>query len=178
MNTLRKKDIPLGAAVTIAALVLLVSVVKGREGAGVQPSGVVPTAAPAREAPVDEGHSSADEIDLERLKRPKREGAVQDLFPSKPLAVAPTPVVVAAPPPRPVPPPAPTAPPLPFKYLGRLADGSAQTVFLERNQIALSASVGDVIDSLYKVEAIAEASVQFTYLPLGSRQILSIPAQH
>ncbi len=163
---------PAGAAITVAALVLVASVVTGREegrapdrisNATIEPSGAV----------------ASEDLDLERLKRVKKEGEIQDLFADRfwnpgPAQAASTPTAAAT---KPAPPPAPSAPPLPFRYLGRLADGDKLTVFLEKNQEALSAAAGDTIESTYQVESIADSAVNFVYLPLGTKQVLSIPAQ-
>lgn len=177
MITLRKKDVPAGAAITIVALVLLAGAVKGREAPEPGAAVVEPSAVQRRDTGPEPQPASADDIDLEKLKRPRREGAMQDLFPARPAA-PPAPVAIAiAPPPRPAPPPPPSAPPLPFKYLGRLADSEKLIVFLERNQETLTASTGESIDGLYEVEKVTETTVEFLFKPLGTRQILAIPAQ-
>lgn len=76
--------------------------------------------------------------------------------------------------------PAPAAPPaapaLPFRYLGRMADGERQIVFLERNREAMQVTAGDAIDGLYRIDSVSESSVVFTYLPLGVMQTLAVPA--
>lgn len=170
MKRLRKRDIPAGAAITVAALALLASVGTGREDARA-PEPVVDVA-------VTRGPAVASEdLDLERLKRVRKEGEIQDLFAGRswnpPPAAAAAPRAVE----KPAPPPPRSAPPLPFKYLGRMADAERLVVFLERNQVALSASAGDRLQGDYQVEGIAESAVTFLYLPLGTKQILSIPAQ-
>lgn len=165
MRPLLKRDIPAGAAITIAALVLVASVVTGREDGR----------APAKElARAPTQPVAAEDLDLERLKRLRNEDAPQDLFAPR---TPPPPVqqVAAA---APSAPPVPSAPPLPFKYLGRMVDGSKVLVFLERNQDSLSVAAGDTLDNLYQVESIAETAVHFVYLPLGTKQVLGIPAQY
>jgi hypothetical protein len=160
-----KRDVPVGAAITVAAMALVASVVTGREDGRTPDTVVEAPVAPVRAV-------AADDLDLERLKRPKREGEIQDLFAGR--SWSPPPQVVAAPAvvEKPAPPPAPSAPLLPFKYLGRMADAERLVVFLERNQVAVSASVGDKLDNDYEVEAIAESAVHFIYLPLGTKQVL------
>jgi len=188
MRQFLKRDIPAGAALAVVVLVLVASVVTGRERARAPAASInesLAPAAPARHAVAGERAAVvAGDLDLERLKRPKKDGEtedreIQDLFADRaslppPASVAPPPAVVA----KPAPPPPPSAPPLPFKYLGRMVDGDAQLVFLERNQAALSAAAGDRLDNHYRVESIAESAVHFIYLPLGAKQVLSIPAQH
>ena len=158
----------------ILALILLASVVAGREDAPEAKRIAVPIAPPAPAQVPD-----TEDLDLGKLKRVKKEGEVQDIFAGRSWTPPPAPVVAApvalAPP---APPPAPSAPPLPFKYLGRMADAERLVVFLERNQVALSASVGEKLENDYQIEGISESAVTFLYLPLGTKQILNIPAQY
>jgi len=170
MKRVLKRDIPAGAGITVAALVLVASVVTGREE-GRAPDAVV--AAAVAPAPA----LASEDLDLERLKRPKKEGEIQDLFASRSWSPPPARVATAAAAPMiPAPPPAPTAPPLPFKYLGRMADGGKVVVFLERNQATLSAAAGDKLENDYQLESIAESTVHFVYVPLGMKQVLNIAA--
>jgi hypothetical protein len=167
-----KRDVPAGAAIAVAALALLASVVTGREDVREERRPQATTAESVREKSI-----AQEDLDLERLKRQRKEGDVQDLFAGRawnPPPAAAAPVVVEPP----APPPVPSAPPLPFKYLGRMADGDRLVVFLERNQAALSARVGDRLENDYQLESVAESAVHFVYLPLGTKQILSIPAQY
>jgi hypothetical protein len=171
MRRLLKRDIPVGAAIAVAALALVASVVTGREEGRTPDRIAEPVIAPNRAV-------AAEDLDLKRLTRAKKEGEIQDLFSgrswsSPPVQVAAAPATAAKPPP----PPAPSAPPLPFKYLGRMADSDRLVVFLEKNQATLSASVGDKLENDYQVESIAESAVHFVYLPLGTKQVLNIPAQ-
>ncbi len=171
MRRFLKRDVPVGAAIAVAALALLASVVTGREEQRTPAKISEATVMPA--IPV-----AAADLDLERLKRAKKEGEIQDLFANRfwdlpPVAVAAAPVAVQ----KNTPPPVPSAPPLPFKYLGRMVDGAMQVVFLERNQATLSAAAGDQLENDYQVESIAESAVHFIYLPLGTKQVLSIPTQ-
>lgn len=170
MKRLLKRDVPAGAAITVTALVLVASVVTGREEGRAPETVVAAAVAPAPAI-------AAEDLDLERLRRPKKEGEIQDLFASRswsapPARVAAVPAVVE----KPAPPPAPSAPPLPFKYLGRMIEGDKAVVFLERNQAALSAAAGDKLENDYQLESIAESAVHFVYLPLGTKQVLNIAA--
>lgn len=82
----------------------------------------------------------------------------------------------APPPPPPAPPPVPTAPVLPFKYMGRQEDpaAAAATVFyLSRGRDAYAVRVGDKLDSEYQLDGIDNGFLQFTYLPLSTKQTLS-----
>ncbi len=166
------RDVPTGAAITITALVLLASVVTGRED-NLAPAPVlepVPAAALSLAASAD--------LDLDRLRRTKKDSEPQDIFATRASQAMAAPQVAVAAVAKPAPPPVPTAPPLPYKYLGRMADESRILVFLARNENSLSAAVGDTLDGAYRIESISESSVQFTYLPLGVKQTLGVPAPY
>jgi hypothetical protein len=167
MKPIHKRDVPAGAAITVLALVLLASVVTGREDERPAALVVEPASVPVQNA-------SVEDLDIDRLKRPRKATPPPDLFASRTPTPAPAaaPVVAAAPAPA-----APTAPALPFKYLGRMVDGGKEVVFLERNQDSLTAAAGDTLDNIYQVESISESAVQFVYLPLGTKQVLSVPAR-
>jgi hypothetical protein len=72
------------------------------------------------------------------------------------------------------PPPPPTAPPLPFRVLGRYIEGGRATVFIQYNEKTVIATEGTVINDQYRVEAINDKAMAFTYLPLNERQILML----
>ncbi|MGB3934168.1 MAG: hypothetical protein WBL29_00475 [Burkholderiales bacterium] len=160
----------MGAALTIAALVLAASAVTGREESRAPAAVTVPADAPAPSP-------AADDLDVARLKRPKAEGAPPDLFAPR-QAPAPAAPLVAAAVEKPAPPPPPSAPPLPFKYLGRMIDNDKVVLFLGRNQESFAAAAGETLDGTYLVESIGESAVQFVYLPLGTKQSLVIAAQN
>jgi hypothetical protein len=72
-------------------------------------------------------------------------------------------------------PPAPTAPPLPFTYIGRFQEeGQPMVYYLERGADVLVVAAGQQIDNNYRLEAAANGQLQFTYVPLDARQVLSI----
>lgn len=70
----------------------------------------------------------------------------------------------------------PTAPALPFQYLGKLTENRRLQVFLMKDASLYTVAAGQVLENLYKVERVTEESVTFTYLPLGTSQILEIRA--
>ena len=70
---------------------------------------------------------------------------------------------------------APSAPPLPFIYLGKITQGGNTELLLMRGEELISIAAGDQIDGQYRVDAISESSVDFTYLPLKMRQSLALP---
>jgi hypothetical protein len=163
MKALLTRKIQPRAALAVVALALLATVVSGREkrdlaaDPGAEPAARVTAPASATAAPPD--------LDLERLKRPRTEDAIADLF-----APAPEPAAAEAAP------AAPTTPPLPFRYVAKIIDGGETAVFLMNGNDHYNVRPGQVIDKTYKVERITETAVTFTYLPLGTRQVLSVPA--
>jgi len=83
----------------------------------------------------------------------------------------------AAAPKRPAPPalpPAPVAPALPFKYLGQLQTEDGATVFLSAGGKTVPVQAGGLIDNVYRVEAVSAARIDFTHLPTGTAQSLTI----
>src|SRR5262245_9417536 len=79
------------------------------------------------------------------------------------------------PPAAPAPAAAPTAPPLPFTFLGRYTDGNNATVyFVTRDDRVYDVKPGDVIDSIYSIEAVENGQLVFLYKPLNTRQPLAL----
>jgi hypothetical protein len=97
--------------------------------------------------------------------------SVAAVTPQKP-ASAPPPVAVAAP-------IAPTAPPLPFVAVGLIAGadvaGGQPVAFLQQQEQVLLVKVGDDIAKTYRVESISPQRIEFTFLPLQQRQVLTVP---
>lgn len=155
-------------AVTVTVLaVLLASVVAGNENPQPPPA----PAAIAQAQPPARAQPPAPELDLERIRRSARQETIPELFTPRRWQSA-SPVAK----PRPGPPPAPSAPPLPFSYLGKLIDGERTVVFLARGDRTYSVEPGKQIDDSYRLERAQPAELTFTYLPLGTRQALAIPA--
>ena len=75
-------------------------------------------------------------------------------------------------PPPPAPPP--TAPPLPFTYLGKAVGEGAWEVYLARGDKTYIVHPKEVVDGVYRVDAIAPPTITFTYLPLNQVQQLNI----
>jgi hypothetical protein len=161
-------EVPAGAAASMLALALLAGVVAGGEKAD-EPKVIAPRDS-IRVEP-----TASEDLDVARLVRTRTEQSAPDLF-SNPLFVPP-PVAQPTPPPvaKPEPPPAPVAPPLPYAYLGRMNHGERQIVYVLKNQDMLIAERGETLENAYRVEDISDASVVFVYLPLGTKQVLSIP---
>jgi hypothetical protein len=150
MKELKRLLRPVGLAVTI--LSLLASVVAGRE----RPS--LALAEPV--APQSRG------IDLSRLER-AAPGTAPAADPFAPKSFAPQqaqqPVVQAKP----------EAPALPFRYLGKLIEDGKLSVFLANGAESVTAVAGERIGD-YRVDKVTESEVQFTYLPLKTKQSLPL----
>ncbi len=155
-----KRDLPKRATLAAIALVLVASVVTGRE----KPS------APFTE-PVNriETRIEADaDIDLSKLERPAPAAPQTDPFARLSFA-RPAPQAAGAEPSRPV------APPLPFRYIGTLTQDGKTEVFVMRGDDIISIAPGQKIDAEYRVDGITESSISMTYLPLKTRQALELP---
>jgi hypothetical protein len=137
------------AALTAAALALIVSLVNGREAAEAKPDPPAEGAAP-----------SSDRVEP-AIEASVVVGSVRE----------------ALPPPSPRrAPPAPAAPPLPFSYLGKMIDGDKTHVFVGRGADHYSVEPGLTIDDTYKVEKITDTTVTFLFLPTRTRQVLAVPS--
>jgi hypothetical protein len=175
MKPLLPRDIPRRAAVVVVVLALIASVVAGREEPSADPQ--TDRARESASPPTGDGpapQSGLPDLDLDKLNRAARNNKITDLFASKASMPAPPPAVAAITPPPPPPPPAPTPPPLPFRYFGKWVDGEKMAVFLWKDNEGHSASAGDTLDGTYRIESITDSSVNFIYLPLGSKQALPI----
>lgn len=154
-----------------------------RDNSGTQTSEVV-SAADRTERPravqtQTVAQSEAPHVNLEKLKSRSLGESGRDPFagtaprPVRIPAAPPPPTVAAAPAP---PPPAPRAPPLPFTYMGKLLSGEDAAIFLIHGDRNLIVREGDTIDSVYRIERIAESDITLTYLPLNQQQRLDIGA--
>ncbi len=116
-------------------------------------------------------------LDLERLSRADHGRPAGDPFRPRnwfEVKVAPPP---PAQPVQPPPPPPPEAPPLPFTFIGRLTEHGRTVVYLNLQDRIASGGVGDTIDRRYRIEAIDDRAITFTYLPLDIRQQLALPGR-
>lgn len=131
----------------------------------------------ATRSPRTGAHQEAPQVNLEKLRSRDPGTVSRDPFavPAPrgatrpgPAAPAPSPARVA------VAPSPPGAPPLPFTYMGKLISGEDLAVFLVQGERNLIVHEGDTIDSLYRVEHIAERVITLVYLPLNQRQTIVI----
>lgn len=143
-----------------------------------QPEATSPAPAKRREAgdaarrPEAQRAPQPSRLELERMKR-EDAAAIGNAFQATSWYVPPPappapPSVPSAPPP----PPKPTAPPLPFTYLGTYEDKPARVVILVKGERMYTVSEGEVIESTYRVERVADGFVELTYLPLDMKQTL------
>lgn len=167
------------ALAAVAATALLAALYADPAHDIVQPNAHAQVSAPESRAAAASAESAAvRDPDLARARQrfdpPARSGSIEDVFAprswARPEAQPASPPPIAAPA---APPPAPTAPPLPYKYLGQLREQGRTVVFLARGDAPVMAKAGEVIDGDYRVERISETEVEFTYLPLVTRQVLS-----
>lgn len=134
-------------------------------------SGAAPAVAQLRRAGA-EGDPAV--INLEKLKSRDLGKATRDPFATgKPRAAKPKPGGTARPAQTAVA-PLPSAPPLPFTYMGKLLSEGDLAVFLVQGERNLIVHEGDTIDSLYRVERIAEGEITLLFLPLNQRQTIVI----
>ena len=143
-------------AIAVAAVVLVTSVVAGRERPTLE---LVQEKAPRVAKAADDG------IDLEKLKRAAASAPQNDPFKSinqpKPQPAA---VQVQQ---------KPSAPPLPFRYFGRLTENGKTEVYVMLGDELLSIAPGQQHGE-YRVEQIGASQISFTYLPLKTRQTLEL----
>jgi hypothetical protein len=174
MKPFLPREIPRRAAVVVVVLALIASVVAGREELSSDPQAAQEHAsAPAMNGAAPQ--AGLPDLDLDRLNRSVKNNRITDLFASKAIAPTPPPVAVAITlPTPPLPPAPPSAPPLPFRYFGKWIDGDRTVVFLWNNSEGHSVAAGDTVEGTYRIEAITDSSVDFVYLPLGSKQTLPI----
>jgi hypothetical protein len=158
MKILLTRDIPPRAALAVITLALLATVVSGRE----KPD-LAEETAPARAAARAAAPEAVPDLDPAQLKRSRTDQAIADLFASPaPAAEGVQPAARAS------------APPLPFQYVAKIVDGDRTNVYVMLGEDNYSVKPGLVIDRNYKVEKVTETAVTFTYLPLGTRQVLSL----
>lgn len=67
-------------------------------------------------------------------------------------------------------------PRLPYTFIGRLRGGGRWTVLLAAGRRQEVATEGDVLDGVWRVEAIGEHGIRFEFLPLGTYQHLAFTA--
>jgi hypothetical protein len=154
-----KQHILKRAALVVITLAAVAGVVAGRERPAREVSEAKPPRAAASQAPeVD--------IDLDKLRRGEAAALQADPFARRSFAVPTQVVSVEA--------AKPAAPPLPFRYIGKLTEGGKTEALVMRGVEPISIAAGQQIDAEYRVDAITDSSIRFTYLPLRAKQSLDL----
>ena len=139
--------------VTVAALALAAGMVAGRER-------------PTLELIQERAPQVADDgIDLSRLNRGEATTPQTDLFARRSFAPEKQQTKTVA--------EKPVAPPLPFRYFGRLTENGKTEVYVMRGEDLLAVAPGQTHGE-YRVDAVSESSIAFTYLPLKTKQTLGL----
>lgn len=158
----QRRTLWLGGALLIA--LLAAQWVNGQDGGGDQVSAVPEQKVPQREK--REMRASEDDsaqLELDRLERRKFSAQAGDLF--SPKSWLPPPPPMKAQPPSP--------PPLMFKYLGKITEGDETRVFLALAEHNYVVKPGETINNQYRVDAVTDHTITFTYIPLNAKQMLS-----
>ena len=169
MKTLLMKDIPPRAALAVVALALLATVVSGHEKQDLSQESVPAasatsaTTAATANAPTPAAGESVPDLDPAGLKRLRTDKAIADLF-----------AAPRAPEAEPQSAPRRSAPPLPFQFVARIVDGGNTSVYVTLGEDNYSVKPGLVIADQYRVEKVTDSAVTFIYLPMGTRQELSL----
>jgi hypothetical protein len=87
------------------------------------------------------------------------------------LPPPPEPVIV-----RPVEAPKPVAPTFPYRFFGRVNDGTDDTVYLARADKLVPVVPAQIVDETYRIDSITATEVRITYLPLKEQTILTLPS--
>ena len=149
------------ALLALLAMVLAATVVIGREMPAAESPGISTQPAARLEL------SLADRGGLVMPQQAADPFAPRDFNPPPP----PPPVLVAAvrEAPQPV-----ERPQLPFRYIGRMVDQHTTLVLLARGEEILTVQPGQDLGEHWRLEEIGEREAVFTYLPLNTRQSLSL----
>jgi hypothetical protein len=153
-----KRDISRRAVAIAVVLIAAAGVVAGREKPAIE-------VVEARPANIEKA-AAAPEIDLAKLRRAEASAPQSDPFAPRSFAPAVQHAQAAK--------AAPSAPPLPFAYIGRITQEGKTEVFVMRGDDVISIAAGRKIDREYRVDAITESSIVFTYLPLKTRLTLEL----
>jgi hypothetical protein len=100
---------------------------------------------------------------LVRAAAPEPTAPAGNLFPQQTWTPPPPPTAVK---------PVAVAPPLPFTFAGRYTDGDKITVYLMEGGQMHRVRQGETVNGNYRLDKIEQASISFTYLPLGTTQSL------
>lgn len=167
----RKRLLMLGLATSVAISAWTYWQQRPRDKLEANVSATVPKNASTNGSVV--GFDTVAVMDLKPVRRFSLADAETDPFAAKSWVRAPSP------PPSPPPPVVrmPEAPTLPFRYVGRQEQvGSPNTTvfYMSKGQDAYAVRTGELLGGDYRFDGYANGSLQFTYLPLATVQILPI----
>jgi hypothetical protein len=127
-------------------------------------------AAPTKEVVAANSERAAPQAGApELLTIPERSGlsrARGELFgapPPPPQVAAPAPVAAA-----------PVAPPVPYRFVGKVRKGAEEEILISKGDVVFPVKTGDMLDGMYKVEAISAERIELVYVPLGTRDRIAI----
>ncbi|MDO9220078.1 MAG: hypothetical protein Q7T90_03535 [Thiobacillus sp.] len=160
------------------AVTIALSVASGKEEAiSAKPVSPLPTPLPTPlSRAAKQPAQTLPRIELERLQRQAASAATDPAASHTFRAMSwyvPPPPPPRRPPPKPLPPPPPTAPPMPFSFMGLYEEDGVQVILLIKGDRIYTVSVGEVIDSIYRVERLNGGQLEVTYLPLNIKQSIS-----
>lgn len=97
-----------------------------------------------------------------------------DLFRFVSFQPSPPKTLPSSPPP---PPPRPSAPAFPYQYFGRMVDVNGKTVtYLARGDALIPIQARQLLDNAYRIDAVTEAQIVVTYVPLEEKIVIAVQA--
>lgn len=97
-----------------------------------------------------------------------------DLFRFVSFQPSPPKTLPSSPPP---PPPRPSAPAFPYQYFGRMVDVNGKTVtYLARGDALIPIQARQLLDNAYRIDAVTEARIVVTYVPLEEKIVIAVQA--
>jgi hypothetical protein len=164
--------------VALAATLLAMRWAGGQDERVAQPSREARAERPAARAEPAPSREALPALDIALLGARAAGGSGRDLFPAVDWEQnAREEEVRRRPPPRPAPPPPPQAPPVPFTYMGKLVEDGKATAFLVQGDRNVIAREGETLAGGWRVDAIGEQSMTFTYESLNQQRTLSFAAR-
>jgi hypothetical protein len=115
-------------------------------------------------------HVPINELYPSNIDRDPLVGSNSDPF--KVVNFTPAIIVVA---PQPPPPPKPSAPTFPYRYFGSMVDiDGKKLIYLQKDGTYYVIFEQQILDGVYRIDAISAAQISITYLPLEEKNIITI----
>jgi hypothetical protein len=181
----RRKELLLGAAVTVLALIVYRLWPASTSAAPSTPTPVRARASSSAHATPVPGPNPGGGLDVHLYaldeKRPSPITAERNLFRFKPKPLPPPPPPVPQPPPISVapsgPPPPPPLAPIGYKFIG-VVEGPAQAVKIailsDKDHNVFHGREGDIIEGRYRILRIGTESIEMAYLDGRGRQTIRL----